>query len=148
MGILDFAKEGAAESIKEAVTKAIKAKVSIKDLSIEVEDGGVVTLRGEAEDQAGVDAAIAATKPVSGITKIKNGIKIAKPLVEGTKKTESGATVYTVKAGDTLWGLSQKFYGDGSKYMKIFEANKEVWKNYNYDPNVIYVGWELTIPEL
>ena len=68
------------------------------------------------------------------------------PKIEGSEVTEEGKTVYTVVSGDTLWGISEKFYGDGSKYMKIFEANKEVWKNYNDDPNVIYPDWKLVIP--
>ncbi len=32
--------------------------------------------------------------------------------------------------------------------MKIFEANRELWKKYKYDYNVLYVGWVLKIPEL
>jgi LysM repeat protein len=49
-----------------------------------------------------------------------------------TKSTNSNkGKKYTVKKGDTLWKLSKKFYGDGSKYNKIYEANKKVIKNPN-----------------
>jgi nucleoid-associated protein YgaU len=58
----------------------------------------------------------------------------------------SGDTVHTVVPGDTLWGIAQKYYGDGNRYMEIFNANKAIWKNYKNDPNVIYPGWELHIP--
>jgi nucleoid-associated protein YgaU len=146
MGILDFANEGDSKELVEAVKKAIAAKVKISNLSVEAEDG-VVTLRGEADSDDAKTKAIAAAKAAPGVKKIRDGIKIAEALIEGAKKTASGEVVYTVKSGDTLWGLSEKFYGDGSKYMEIFEANKEVWKDYKYDPNVIYVGWKLTIPE-
>ncbi len=146
MGILDFANEESAEKLAESVKKAIASKVSISGLSVEAEDG-VVTLRGEAANADAKSKAIEVAKVAPGVKKIRDGIKVAETLIEGAKKTSSGEVVYTVKSGDTLWGLSEKFYGDGSKYMKIFEANKEVWKDYKYDPNVIYVGWELTIPE-
>lgn len=34
----------------------------------------------------------------------------------------SGRT-YTVKKGDTLWGIAQRTYGDGKQYKKIISAN-------------------------
>lgn len=49
---------------------------------------------------------------------------------------------YTVKKGDCLWNIAKKFYGKGSKYTKIYEANKDKIKN----PNLIYTGQVLTIP--
>ncbi len=50
------------------------------------------------------------------------------------------ATHHTVVAGDTLWDLAVKFYGDGSMYPLIAQANKVS------NPNVISVGQELVIP--
>lgn len=43
-------------------------------------------------------------------------------------------TVYTVKQGDTLWGICKRFLGDGSKYPQIAKLNDI--KN----PNLIKVG--------
>lgn len=51
-------------------------------------------------------------------------------------------TTYTVKDGDTLWGIAKHFYGDGSKYKKIYEANKDKIKN----QNLIYTGQVFVIP--
>ena len=49
---------------------------------------------------------------------------------------------HEVKAGETLWKIAEKYYGDGSLYPRIFEANKDVLK----DPNLIKVGQKLRIP--
>lgn len=49
---------------------------------------------------------------------------------------------YVVQSGDCLWAISKKFYGDGSKYTKIFNANKDKIKN----PSLIYPGQKLVIP--
>ena len=51
--------------------------------------------------------------------------------------------LYTVQEGDTLSGIAKKFYDDGSKYMVIYEANKDLIGD---DPNLIEVGQELKIP--
>lgn len=49
---------------------------------------------------------------------------------------------YTVKSGDCLWNIAKKYYGNGSQYTKIVNANKSKIKN----PNLIYPGWVLVIP--
>lgn len=57
-------------------------------------------------------------------------------------KATQGAKTYTVVKGDTLWGIAKKYYGNGSQYTKIANANKGKVKN----PNLIYPGQVLTIP--
>ena len=59
-----------------------------------------------------------------------------------TTKTSSSGGTYTVKSGDTLWGIAKKFYGNGAEYMRIYNANTDKLSN----PNVIRVGQVLTIP--
>jgi Flp pilus assembly protein CpaB len=49
---------------------------------------------------------------------------------------------YTVKYGDTLKGISQKFYGDKNKYIKIKQANNIK------DENLIRPGQVIKIPTL
>ena len=50
---------------------------------------------------------------------------------------------YTVKAGDCLWNIAKKFYGKGSDYTKIYNANKGTIGS---NPNLIYPGQVFTIP--
>ena len=49
---------------------------------------------------------------------------------------------YTVKSGDTLWGIAKQFYGNGSQYPKIVSVNPSI-----SNPNLIYPGQVFTIPE-
>lgn len=85
------------------------------------------------------------------------GTKTCKIKIETTKKavaaepkretTSSPAPVkqnktYTVVRGDCLWNIAKKFYGNGSQYTKIYNANKDKIKS----PNLIYPGQVLTIP--
>ena len=58
------------------------------------------------------------------------------------KTTRPAAQEYTVKAGDTLTKLAERFYNSMSRWEKIYEANKDSLKN----PNYIYIGQKLVIP--
>ncbi len=49
---------------------------------------------------------------------------------------------HIVAAGDTLFGIAKKYYGDGTKYTKILDANKGIIKS----PALIKPGWKLVIP--
>ena len=57
---------------------------------------------------------------------------------------DTGPQTYTVQSGDTLWKIAEEMYGNGSNYMKIFEANSELLEN----PDHILPGQELLIPDL
>jgi nucleoid-associated protein YgaU len=50
--------------------------------------------------------------------------------------------IHVVAPGDTLSKIAERYYGDGSLYPKIFEANRNLIKN----PDLIQVGWKLRIP--
>lgn len=79
-------------------------------------------------------------------------IKIAasKPKASAEPKRETNNSpapaslqTYTVVKGDCLWNIAKKFYGNGSKYTTIYNANKGVIGG---NPNLIYPGQVLTIP--
>jgi nucleoid-associated protein YgaU len=53
-----------------------------------------------------------------------------------------GFALRTVVAGDTLSGIAQEAYGDASKYLRIFAANR----NQLSDPNLIFAGRPLRVP--
>ncbi len=58
------------------------------------------------------------------------------------KKNPKSKGTYVVQSGDCLWAIAKKQYGNGSKYTKIYEANKDKIKN----PSLIYPGQKLVIP--
>jgi LysM repeat protein len=49
---------------------------------------------------------------------------------------------YTVRAGDTLSGIAQRFYGSAGDWHGLFAANQSEIS----DPSLIYVGQELRLP--
>ena len=55
----------------------------------------------------------------------------------------AGAASYTVQKGDSLWKIAKEQLGSGTQWNRIYEANQNAIR----DPNLIYVGQQLTIPE-
>lgn len=53
-----------------------------------------------------------------------------------------GGQTYTIVSGDTLWAVSERFYGTGTRYMEIFNASN--FRSGN--PNLIYPGEIAVIP--
>lgn len=43
-----------------------------------------------------------------------------------SNRNSQKTTSYTIKSGDTLWKISQKFLGAGSKWKTIYNANKDI----------------------
>ena len=59
--------------------------------------------------------------------------------------TNNTQKTHKVKKGDCLWDIAQKYYGKGSLYPKIKEANKSKYPSLAKS-NVIYTNMELIIP--
>lgn len=88
--------------------------------------------------------------------------KASKPKTTSTSTTSrsdnnkgSNSESYTVKSGDCLWNIAKKFYGDGTLWKKIYDANKTVIENTakkyrngkgSSNGHWIYPGTKLTIP--
>lgn len=96
------------------------------------------------------------TADVSKVKVGKKGKKKSKKTSSGKKRVNNKAKTknYTIKTGDTLWDISIKYYGSGSSYTKIYNANKTVLdkaaKNHGFrgcnGGNRIWPGTKITIP--
>lgn len=65
------------------------------------------------------------------------------PASSSNSNKVTNSKLYTVKSGDTLEGISKQFYGTIDYWSDIYAANVTQID----DPNLIYVGMKLKIPE-
>jgi len=96
--------------------------------------------------KANVQVADAKSKAVAAEDKAKP-VVVAKqvpatPEPAPAVKAKKAAQEYTVKAGDTLGKIAEQFLGSGTKWEKVYDANRESLKN----PNYIFIGQKLSIP--
>jgi len=133
------------EAIKNEIETSF-SELPVQGLAVEV-DGETVTLGGVATDVATKEKAILIAGNVEGISQVNADqlVTLTQISDENVREEEVFAPVfYTITKGDTLWGISSEFYGNGSKYPLIVEANLEVIK----DADKIYPGQAIRIPEL
>ncbi len=57
---------------------------------------------------------------------------------------DPGASVITVQRGFTLWGIAEANFGDGIRYVQIFEENRDRIRN----PDLIFPGQIFALPDL
>lgn len=71
--------------------------------------------------------------------------KVVVPIVFGRALINPyrGFAQHTVVSGDTLSGIAKQFYGDGTLFPRIFEANRDQVSN----PDLIFPGQVLRIPQ-
>ncbi len=109
--------------------------VQISGLSVNYNGAtDTVTLSGTAKTQEDRERARLAVGNVQYVATVEDNIEVEAPAPE--------SRFYTVKSGDTLSKIAKEMYGNAD-YMKIFNANKPMLS----DPNKIYVGQVLRIPE-
>jgi LysM repeat protein len=62
-----------------------------------------------------------------------------------TARVDHAGHQHVVRAGDDLWSLAERYYGDGRDWRKIAAANPKVLTG---GPDRLQVGWRLKIPDL
>lgn len=98
-----------------------------------------------------------------GVTRLKTGSsskttstsKKARTTTSKTSTSDSTSKGYTVQTGDCLWNIAKEYYGDGSQWTKIYEANKSVIESTakgrgmgsSSNGHWIFEGTKLTIPK-
>ena len=123
---------------------------------------GVITVSGEIAEEANRQKIVEILSATPGIDRIEDKMNVAvpgppepeepvapskseaEPAADEVPASEESGRTYTVESGDTLWKIAEEMYGNGSKYMVIFEANKDLLEN----PDRIFPGQKLVIPDL
>jgi len=110
------------------------------------EKKGLFGLFGKKEEEEKKAAApqqkAAGTSSKADIDKAKADMLLKqKEMAKAAKEVKK----HVVESGDTLSAISKKYYDDAGKYMKIYEANKDVIGD---NPDLIQPGMELVIPKL
>lgn len=141
MGLWNFVKSsgkklfggGEEEPQKEALEK------ELADLGLDAEgvdisvEGDTVKLDGAAASDELKEKIILAVGNVDGVAAVE----------DNTAGAGTEPVFHTVEKGDTLWAISEKTLGKGSRYNEIFEANRPMLTH----PDKIYPGQVLRIPQ-
>ncbi len=167
MGLFDSIKGAFSNKAEEDVTTS--PSQMLRDAGIDPSSlkfsfaSGSIAVSGAIAEESGRQKILDVLGQTPGITTVEDNMTIAAPApveaeapVEAkapaedspaaeaeTSAAESDAETYTVQSGDTLWKISEQVYGNGSKYMKIFEANTDQLEN----PDRIFPGQKLVIPK-
>jgi len=119
-----------------------------------------ITVKGNIASEADRQKILDVLSGIPGINSVQDEMSVSAPApavepastaeppepkkpVEPAASGEGEARTYTVVSGDTLWKIAERMYGNGSQYMKIFEANTDLLEN----PDRIFPGQKLVIPE-
>jgi len=75
---------------------------------------------------------------------VSGGSSTAAPPASQPPTAASAARTYTVRPGDSLWKIAKRHYGDGNRWNRLYEANRET---IGANPDLIHPGQVLVIPE-
>ena len=168
MGLFDFAKDvgrqlfdtdaEAADNIKEHLEIRTSG---ISNIEVEYDDG-VATICGDCINQTTKDHAVLMVGNIKGVEKvIADELRVSPAPAREPRQESAGETagetagepateeepeekfeIYEIASGDTLGKIAERYYGNASQYMRIFEANREII----YDPDRIFPGQKIRIP--
>jgi nucleoid-associated protein YgaU len=167
MGIFDSMKNAFGNKAEQEADVTIGPSQMLRNAGLDPSNlkfafsAGTITISGEIAEEADRRKILDVLGGTPGISTVEDHMNVAAPqpveapevesaiaetrdVAEAKDVGEEELNTYTVESGDTLWKISQEVYGDGSKYMKIFEANTGLLK----DPDQIFPGQKLLIPKL
>ena len=86
--------------------------------------------------QSGAQSSAPPPAPKADFSNVQSGVQSTAPVVA------SAAQTYTVAKGDSLSKIAKHFYGNASRWRRIFDANRDQLD----DPDLIKPGQVLKIP--
>ncbi|MFV1990715.1 MAG: LysM peptidoglycan-binding domain-containing protein, partial [Acidimicrobiales bacterium] len=69
--------------------------------------------------------------------------------IEESATPHPASATHVVKRRDTLWGLAERYLGDGMRWHEFYSLNKGIRQadgRHLDDPSLILVGWQLRVP--
>jgi len=132
------------EKVKDAVNTVGGMNLGVRNLGAKI-DGKVVTLTGDVPSR---EVSVQVMENFDKLVKTDNTLNAMrvdapKPAPAPPPPPKPVERIHQVVAGESLSKIAQKYYGNGNKYMKIFEANRDILSN----PDLIKPGQKLRIPE-
>jgi LysM repeat protein len=132
------------EKVKDAVNTVGGMNLGVRNLGAKI-DGKVVTLTGDVPSR---EVSVQVMENFDKLVKTDNTLNAMrvdapKPAPAPPPPPKPVERIHEVVAGESLSKIAQKYYGNGNKYMKIFEANRDILSN----PDLIKPGQKLRIPE-
>jgi len=124
----EFAAQSRRQELRSAIDSATRATDSDGDLYLSI-------LQNEGERTVVIDEQTSRRPAISRPMQIPSRL-------QGTEPSLAGARTYQVQEGDSLWLIAERLYGDGHRYLILFEANKDEIT----DENLLVVGQLLRIP--
>lgn len=155
-----FKERQAARKVKEQADEAKKAEqltahvtglgLKCKNLTMRYDDG-TAYVSGTVANRATKERMILAIGNVDGVAQVRDSLRVAparktaNTAAARARRRANGPaqTMHTVKSGDTLSKIAQKYLGDANRYPEIFKANQPMLT----DPDLIMVGQVLRIPK-
>jgi LysM repeat protein len=134
------------DKVKEAVAKVSAMNLGVRNFGAKTE-GKVVTLTGDVPSR---DVSVKVMENFDKLVQTDNTVNAMR--IDAPKAAAAPAPppppkaaerIHEVVAGESLSKIALKYYGNGNKYMKIFEANRDILSN----PDLIKPGQKLRIPE-
>jgi phage tail protein X len=102
-----------AAPMAESFTRLLELEKDDNLRSISVtQEGDILRLRGTVPSDSDVARAEALARALVGVR-----------AVDASALSSLGMPDYVIQDGDTLWGLAVRFYGDGTEWFRIAEAN-------------------------
>jgi nucleoid-associated protein YgaU len=145
------------EKVQTAVER-MRGQFPNAQINARIDQGEMVTLTGRAPDIETKTQIMQAFNAAVETKNTINQIAIDQPVPQAAGTSFAGVPqagaapfgttsasetrTHDVASGDTLSALAKRYYGDASKYNRIFEANRDQLS----DPDKIKVGQKLKIP--
>jgi len=129
--------------LKGLVEDALE-NAGISGVDVTVDASGFTKLVGEVPSEEKERMAVAIVEAIDGLTGLDAQLHVVTPAADPADQgppapdVATQGTTYKTKKGDSWWGISARFYGDGRRWKELKRANG--W------PNMLHPNVDVTIP--